>query len=125
MMDKRTCPRCGSPLVAAGEGALCPACLINSALEESTAPGTLRPEHGQSGVLELTVHPKQIGPYTIVDTLGQGGMGVVYLAEQIAPIRRRVALKLIRAGRESQQVIARFDAERQTLALMDHSNIAS
>src|SRR5262249_22661557 len=76
-------------------------------------------------VLELTVQPKQIGPYTIIDTLGQGGMGVVYLAEQIAPIKRRVALKLIRAGRESRQVLARFDAERQALAMMDHPNIAS
>jgi WD40 repeat protein/serine/threonine protein kinase len=76
-------------------------------------------------VLRLTVQPKQIGPYVIVDTLGHGGMGVVYLAEQIAPIKRRVALKLIRADKESRQVIARFDAERQTLALMDHPNIAS
>ena len=125
MTDKRTCLRCGSPLVSAGDGALCPVCLINSALEESTAPGTLRPEHGGSAVIELTVQPKQIGPYTIIDTLGQGGMGVVYLAEQMAPIRRRVALKLIRVGRESHQVIARFDAERQALALMDHPNIAS
>ena len=68
-----------SPLrVAAGEcgdGALCPVCLINSALEESTAPGTLRPEHGGSAVIELTVQPKQIGPYTIIEIIGRGRHG--------------------------------------------------
>jgi len=104
---------------------MCPICLINAALEDSTAGITVRPERDGTGVANLSFQPKQIGPYVIIDTLGQGGMGVVYLAEQTAPIRRRVALKLIRAGRESHQVIARFNAERQALALMDHPNIAS
>jgi serine/threonine protein kinase/tetratricopeptide (TPR) repeat protein len=65
-----------------------------------------------------------IGPYHLIETIGEGGFGVVYLAEQERPIRRRVALKLIRPGMDSRQVIARFEAERQALALMDHPGIA-
>ena len=66
----------------------------------------------------------QIGPYKLIEEIGQGGMGVVYMAEQKEPVRRRVALKIIKPGMDSRQVIARFDAERQTLAIMDHPNIA-
>jgi serine/threonine protein kinase/WD40 repeat protein len=65
-----------------------------------------------------------VGPYRIVGLLGEGGMGVVYLAEQTVPIRRHVALKLIKPGMDSRNVVARFNAERQTLALMDHPGIA-
>ena len=68
--------------------------------------------------------PTEIGPYRIVEVLGEGGMGVVYRAEQTAPIRREVALKLIRYGMDSGRIVSRFEAERQTLALMDHPNIA-
>src|SRR5262245_36497263 len=66
----------------------------------------------------------QIGPYKLLQQIGEGGMGVVYMAEQSEPVRRRVALKIIKPGMDSQQVIARFEAERQALALMDHVNIA-
>ena len=62
--------------------------------------------------------------YRVIELLGQGGMGAVYLAEQTQPVRRRVALKVIKPGMDTQQVIARFEAERQALALMDHPNIA-
>ncbi len=65
-----------------------------------------------------------IGPYTLLDMIGEGGMGVVYRAEQTAPVRREVALKIIRPGMDTKPVIARFEAERQALALMDHPNIA-
>jgi serine/threonine-protein kinase len=65
-----------------------------------------------------------IGPYTLLERIGEGGMGVVYLAEQAEPLRRRVALKVIKPGMDSEQVLARFQAERQALALMDHPNIA-
>jgi hypothetical protein len=65
-----------------------------------------------------------IGPYKIVELIGEGGMGAVYLAQQSEPIKRLVAVKLIKAGMDSRQVIARFEAERQALALMDHANIA-
>ena len=70
----------------------------------------------------LTDH--QIGPYTIVSLLGAGGMGEVYLAQQEQPLRRRVALKLIKLGMDSREVVARFETERQALALMTHPNIA-
>jgi serine/threonine protein kinase len=65
-----------------------------------------------------------IGPYKLLQQIGEGGMGTVYMAEQSVPVQRKVALKLIKAGLDSQQVIARFEAERQALALMDHPNIA-
>lgn len=65
-----------------------------------------------------------IGRYKLLSILGEGGMGVVYLAEQKQPIKRRVALKVIKPGMDSKRVIARFEAERQALALLDHPNIA-
>ena len=68
--------------------------------------------------------PDQIGPYKILEVLGDGGMGIVYLAEQKKPIRRLVALKLIKLGMDPRQVIARFETERQALALMNHPNVA-
>jgi serine/threonine protein kinase/Tfp pilus assembly protein PilF len=66
----------------------------------------------------------RIGPYRLLQRLGEGGFGVVYMAEQGEPIRRRVALKIIKPGMDTRQVIARFEAELQALALMDHPNIA-
>ncbi|MCK4658395.1 MAG: serine/threonine protein kinase [Phycisphaerae bacterium] len=68
--------------------------------------------------------PQRIGSYRILDTLGEGGMGIVYLAEQTKPVRRRVALKLIKPGMDSREVIARFESERQALAMMSHPNVA-
>jgi serine/threonine protein kinase len=65
-----------------------------------------------------------IGPYKLLEQIGEGGMGLVFVAEQQHPIRRRLALKVIKPGMDSRQVIARFEAERQALALMDHPNIA-
>ncbi len=66
----------------------------------------------------------QIGPYRLLGILGEGGFSIVYLAEQDKPVRRRVALKVIKPGMDTKQVIARFDAELQALALLDHPNIA-
>lgn len=77
------------------------------------APAVTRPEM-----------PGTIGPYAVRSRLGEGGMGVVYAAEQRHPIRRRVAVKLLKGGADSREVLARFDAERQALALMNHANIA-
>jgi eukaryotic-like serine/threonine-protein kinase len=65
-----------------------------------------------------------VGPYKLLERIGEGGMGVVYMAEQTSPIRRKVAVKIIKPGMDSGQVIARFEAERQALAMMDHPNIA-
>ncbi len=69
--------------------------------------------------------PAQIGPYKVLSVIGEGGMGIVYLAEQEKPVRRRVALKLIKPGMGSKAILARFEAERQALALMDHPSIAT
>jgi serine/threonine-protein kinase len=65
-----------------------------------------------------------IGPYKLLQQIGEGGFGIVYMAEQEKPIHRRVALKIIKPGMDSTQVIARFEAERQALAMMDNPNIA-
>ncbi len=67
----------------------------------------------------------RIGPYTLLEKLGEGGMGTVWVAEQTKPVRRRVALKVIKAGMDSQEILQRFEAERQALALMSHPNIAT
>ena len=67
---------------------------------------------------------QRIGPYRLLQKIGEGGMGVVYEAEQEKPIRRKVALKIIKLGMDTKEVIARFEAERQALAMMEHPNIA-
>ncbi len=67
---------------------------------------------------------EQIGPYKLLQKIGEGGMGVVYMAEQSTPVRRKVALKIIKPGADSKQVLARFAAERQALSMMEHPNIA-
>jgi len=65
-----------------------------------------------------------IGPYKLLELIGEGGMGAVWMAQQTEPVKRLVAVKLIKAGMDSKQVLARFEAERQALAPMDHPNIA-
>ena len=72
----------------------------------------------------LSLIGKWIGPYKIQAELGAGGMGAVYLAEQVVPVRRQVALKVIKAGMDSEDVLARFQSERELLARMNHPNIA-
>jgi non-specific serine/threonine protein kinase/serine/threonine-protein kinase len=94
----------------AGEFMAEPTTGVFERLDKST-PGVERP-------------PSTIGPYAIERMLGEGGYGAVYLARQDAPVRRHVALKVIKPGMDSRQVILRFEAERQTLALMDHPSIA-
>lgn len=76
---------------------------------------------------DLTRHDparQQIGPYKLLQPLGEGGFGTVYMAEQTEPVRRKVAVKLIKPGMDSKEIITRFEAERQALAIMDHPNIA-
>ena len=88
----------------------------SSASEQSDQTASSAPFMGRLG--------GRIGRYKLISVLGEGGMGIVYLAEQQRPIRRQVALKVIKPGMDSKQVIARFEAERQALALLDHPNIA-
>ena len=79
---------------------------------------------GRTGT-PLTEKPgDKIGRYKLLQQIGEGGCGVVYMAEQEEPVRRRVALKVIKLGMDTKQVVARFEAERQALALMDHPHTA-
>jgi serine/threonine protein kinase/Tfp pilus assembly protein PilF len=90
-------------------------------LQEATpSPGTT----SDQAVYEDEAIGARLGPYKLLQKLGEGGMGAVYLAEQEEPVRRRVALKIIKAGADSAHVLGRFEQERQALALMDHPNIA-
>ncbi|MEM8758167.1 MAG: serine/threonine-protein kinase [Planctomycetota bacterium] len=82
-------------------------------------------EGGKSGESGRGVVPTQIGAFRVLGTIGEGGFGVVYEAEQTEPVRRRVALKVIKPGMDSAAVVARFEAERQALAVMDHPCIAT
>jgi len=85
----------------------------------------LRPSDEQTASLALPISERtRVGSYVILEKLGEGGMGTVYLAEQTEPVKRRVALKVIKHGMDTGQVVARFEAERQALALMDHPAIA-
>ncbi len=101
-----------------------PALLETGALAHGLAGDGPNPE--AAGRLRRTMDgaPETVGPYRILDVLGEGGMGVVYRAEQTEPLRREVALKLVRRGMDSERVAARFAGERQALALMEHPNIA-
>ncbi len=79
--------------------------------------------HEQNTTRQISVGDS-IGPYMLVDSLGEGGMGTVFLADQTAPIHRKVAIKVIKPGMDSEQVLGRFDTERQAISMMNHPNIA-
>src|SRR5205807_9997696 len=98
---------------------LCPTCLASMGLQLGARRA---PTHKiEPPVAEVS---DQIGGYKLLQKIGEGGYGVVYMGEQQEPVRRRVALKVIKLGMDTKSVIARFEAERQALALMDHPNIA-
>src|SRR6476619_6296477 len=106
------CPKCGAALTSGALEGLCPACMVHVMREVPT-------------VVSVTEKPgDKIGRYKLREKIGEGGCGAVYMAEQEEPVRRRVALKVIKLGMDTKKVIARFDAERQALALMDHPSIA-
>src|SRR5690348_9032908 len=89
-------------------------------------PSEAKPGNAEfGGALAASEEPgAQVGRYKILEKIGEGGFGIVYVAEQKIPIRRRVALKIIKLGMDTRSVVARFEAERQALAMMDHPNIA-
>src|SRR6185369_16116528 len=119
MATENKCPRCGTLLPADAPKGLCPECLLGAALDPLPSASAL--EKSETAGEPLDDQPsRRIGRYKILQKLGEGGCGVVYMAEQSEPIRRRVALKIIKLGMDTRQVIARFEAERQALALMDH-----
>lgn len=107
------CPACSAALDAGAGG--CASCLLNLALADVPPP--------EVAWAELS-SPGRVGPFLLLDVLGEGGMGVVYLAEQQHPVRRRVALKLLKWGLDSRATLARLEAERQALASLSHPGIA-
>ncbi len=132
MPESKKCATCGAEPPSGSTAAQCSRCLARgepgqpgeqasdqaSNSDTITIPGPIR------GNL-LTEQPgTRIGRYKLLEQIGEGGMGTVWVAEQTQPIRREVALKVIKLGMDTKQVIARFEAERQALALMDHPNIA-
>src|ERR1039457_2795322 len=114
------CPQCGAELQAGDPAGLCPKCLIQGAFDSSVGAD----ESGTQTIDTAAAGEDDFGRYHILRPLGEGGMGTVYLAEQRDPIRRCVALKVIKLGMDTSQVLARFANERQSLAIMDHPNIA-
>src|SRR5215510_7517522 len=102
---------------------------VEQLLASADAAGTFMSPPESIGAVELPdpLHEKpgsKIGRYKLLEQIGEGGFGVVFMAEQEEPVRRRVALKIIKPGMDTRQVVARFEAERQALAMMDHPNIA-
>jgi len=140
------CPRCGARLPTTTLGGLCRRCVGRGLL--GAEPAVQVPACGKKANVavpasdpeslslgdginpSLDVEPagemvgQKLGRYKLLERIGEGGCGVVYLAEQTEPVRRRVALKVIKLGMDTKQVVARFEAERQALAMMDHPNIA-
>jgi serine/threonine protein kinase/Tol biopolymer transport system component len=121
MANTQFCPQCGLPLAEGGAEGLCRRCLLEAGLDD-----TLTTEHRATSTA-LGNGPAALpdfGPYHTIGVLGEGGMGIVYLAEQHEPVRRRVALKVLKSADAGSQVLARFASESQALALMDHPHIA-
>lgn len=114
MPGERKCKRCGLVEPKDSSRGSCPVCALKAALLL-----------GEGSEVEPSAHAAEwIGPYRLVKKLGEGGYGVVYLAERVDPIRFWVALKVIKPGMDCAEVIGRFEAERQALALMNHPSIA-
>ncbi len=119
MAETHKCTACGAELTSNFPAGLCASCLSALRSEAAALDNTIK--------LSFPLTEKagdKIGPYKLLEQIGEGGCGVVYVAEQQEPVHRRVALKVIKLGMDTRQVVARFEAERQALAMMDHPNIA-
>jgi eukaryotic-like serine/threonine-protein kinase len=116
------CPQCSAELAPGDPAGLCPRCLIEGAFDSSTGAEEIGTR--TIDVASAAAGEDDFGRYRILRLLGEGGMGSVYLAEQLEPIRRQVALKVVKLGMDTAQVLVRFNNERQALAMMDHPNIA-
>jgi serine/threonine protein kinase/tetratricopeptide (TPR) repeat protein len=112
-------------LPANAPGDRCPRCLLKLGLEE-TDDGTAPDQGGGHTEPDFVLEKPGaiIGRYRLLQEIGQGGFGIVFMAEEIEPVQRKVALKIIKAGMDTREILARFEAERQALAMMDHPNIA-
>ncbi|MEI2723020.1 MAG: tetratricopeptide repeat protein [Verrucomicrobiota bacterium] len=122
MKESGKCTQCGAALRPDAPGGHCLACLFG--LGRPAAPA--KPPALAEAVQAIIDHRPgdRIGHYRLLQQIGEGSSGIVYLAEQVSPVRRHVALKIIKLGMDTRSVIARFEAERQALAMMDHPNIA-
>jgi serine/threonine protein kinase len=121
------CPTCGANLPHNLQADLCPSCLAkaNLPLQEPMPDKAIRRSTIFLEFPPITEQPaERIGRYKLLQQIGEGGCGVVYMADQEEPVKRRVALKVIKPGMDTKEVLARFESERQALALMDHPNIA-
>lgn len=112
MTGERRCPKCGAKITDSGVEGLCPGCLIQSVTRQNDALGAIEGPGSR------------IGHYELLELIGEGGMGRVYLAKQTEPVQRTVALKIVKLGMDTLEVVGRFHAEQQTLAMLDHPNIA-
>jgi serine/threonine protein kinase/WD40 repeat protein len=144
MSLQNKCPECGQSIPADHPGGFCAHCLLALGLGKAEAPPLAEALPDELSLPEVKATEKipgsrwdkiadglpsekagdWIGPYHLLQEIGRGGCGVVYMAEQTEPVRRKVALKVIKLGMDTRQVVARFEAERHALALMDHPNIA-
>src|SRR5712692_7618195 len=127
MSAEPICEVCGARLPANAPGEPCPACLVRMAIGQPAAAPANPNEAEITTKITAPIEQRpgtMIGRYKLLEKVGEGGFGTVYVAEQREPVKRRVALKIIKLGMDTKQVIARFEAERQALALMDHPNIA-
>src|SRR5947209_17696313 len=152
MIASHKCQECGTEVPSGSPGGLCGRCLLTLALKqnqeltesgsgqteaescaaareelERLKPAALAIQEGLNKEYSSIVTEQpgdKIGRYKMLHQIGGGGFGVVYVAEQEAPVKRRVALKILKLGMDTREVIARFEVERQALALMEHPNIA-
>ena len=137
MSDSHLCSKCQRPVGGSAPHELCPACLLGAMMTEGEV--SLAEQTGDETVLDsapdsagmptMATAPNEtagerIGRYKLLQQIGEGGFGTVWMAEQVEPVTRRVALKIIKLGMDTREVIVRFEAERQALAMMDHPNIA-
>ncbi|HMO65803.1 MAG TPA: hypothetical protein PKE47_11395, partial [Verrucomicrobiota bacterium] len=125
MNEQPRCPSCGAALTGQAVAGMCANCLLALALdlppasaehETTESAGSVRPAPAAGSLGEPDLEGTVIGRYRLLEKLGEGGMGAVYLAEQREPVPRRVALKIIKLGMDTRAVVARFEAERQALA---------
>ncbi len=125
MAEDHKCPACGAEIPKDAPSGLCVACLLKIGQSNELADSTPSSPTVQIGALFPAEEKPgdKIDHYKLLQKLGEGGCGVVYEAEQKEPVRRCVALKVIKLGMDTKEVIGRFEAERQALALMDHPNI--